>query len=136
MAYREGLYMLCSGTDLAGESAYAVLLGPSYEFSDQHTSLSNVSSHEITDEDYERQAVTGLSVALDGNEIVFNANDVVFGAEVNIAADHFVIVAGDIANPDPGDELLFYVHLDDMESRNAQFAIRLPNGIHGITINA
>lgn len=139
-AYTQGFLDLVDGSiAFANDSAYAILVGDGYSFSAAHTTYADVSTHEITDEDYEPQALSGKSVSLSGGDVVYDCSDISFGEEVeiNAAGGALIILAGAAASPSSSDRLLFHWALPSPgASLNAPFKVNTPSGLYKITINA
>ena len=136
-AYASGLLSLVDGTvDFETDGVYAVLLN-GYTFSVAHNAYSDVSTDELTDTDYDPVALTGKSVALVGNDVLYDSDTISFGDPVSIGpADGIALIVGSAASPDAADQLLFYAPLNDVQSTDAVFQITTPEGIYQINHDA
>lgn len=134
--YNQGFLELVNGTVAFGtDPVYVVLVSSGYTFSKAHTEYSNVSASEIVDADYAPQDVTGKTVALVVDDVLYDSADISFGTTVTIDATSggLVFLTGDAATPAATDRLLFFWQLPaSASSTNSEFAITTPNGIHRI----
>ncbi len=138
-AYLQGQLELQDGTaSWISADFYAILVGSGYEFSDAHTTYANVSTHEIEDADYTRQALASKSITLSSGAILYDCANINFGAEVSInaAGGSLIILRGTAASPASGDRLHYHWPLAAPgQSTNSQFAVNTPNGVYRIPLN-
>lgn len=134
--YSQGLLELADGTlDWDGDSFYAVLVDSSYTYSAAHTTYADVSSDEITDEDYDPVAISGADVSLDSGDVLYDCDNISFGDPVTIdaASGSLIILAGDYSSPQAGDRLLFRLALSaGAASTNSEFTITTGDGVYRI----
>lgn len=118
------------------DDIYAMLVSSAYTYSAAHTTRADVSTHEITDTDYDPKAIGGRGINLGSGTIVeFNCNDISFGSSVTIDASggHLIILKGNALSPASGDPLLFELQLPDpASSTNGIFTVTTPSGVWNI----
>lgn len=134
-AYQPGFLSLLNGeTAFSTDGVYAILVN-GYTFSAAHNAYSQISGNELADVDYNPVALTGKSVAIDTNKIVYDSDDISFGDPVSIGpADGIVLLKGSAASPQAGDLPLFYAPLLDLQSIDAAFAVNTPNAVYEVSI--
>lgn len=135
--FNEGKRRTISGeVQLGSETLTMVLMTAAYTPSVAQSTFANISANEVTDADYSPQALTGVSVTLSNNTVLFDADNVSFGTDVSIEAKYAVILAGTGSGTDP---LIAYVDLNTesgtatLRSVKSTFEVRLPNGIYEAT---
>lgn len=135
--FNEGKRRTISGeVQLGSDTLTMVLMKAAYTPSVAQETFSDISAQEVDDADYSAQALTGVSVTLVGNTVLFDASNVSFGTDVSIEAKYAVILAGTGSGSDP---LIAYVDLNTesgsatLRSVKSTFEVRLPNGIYEAT---
>lgn len=134
--YAEGKRQTIAGeVSLASDTLTMALLTESHSVdTTAHETFDDVSSDEVTDDDYAQHTLSGVSATLDGDTVLFDADTVSFGSDVSIEAKYAVIMVG---NGDASDPLIAIVDLNDgggsQRSVASAFEVRLPDGIYEAT---
>lgn len=124
---------------LEGATLAMALLKPGYTPSATHSTWADVSAQEITDTDYEQQAVANGAFTEASGTVTFDTDDVSFGTDVSITAKYAVIVLGTAGSLQTTDKLVGYLDLNTTDgtstasSTNGNFEVQTPNGIFSVT---
>ena len=126
--YNNGLLRHVNGTyNWASNDITAVLLTDSYTPNAAHNTFADISSSEVTDEDYSRQALASKTISLVGAEVFADSAQVSFGAEVSISAKYVAFVAGTPEGISSASTLLGYADLNsgggELSSTNSIFRL-------------
>ena len=101
-----------------------MLLDENHSFSETNNTVDDISANEITDEDYSRQTLTGVTVNRSTGTITVDADDISFGTEVSITASHAVIYT--VGTDDTDSYLLFDVDFEsEQESVDGEFTLEI-----------
>lgn len=116
--------------DWENDSKYVVLLDSGYTPDNSHTTLADISAHEVSDPDYNPQDVTGATLTQLSDTVKFDCNDFNFGSSVTITGGRWaVILEGTVAGKSSGDYVFGYILLDntpaDVSTSSASFVIAL-----------
>lgn len=126
--YESGLLGLADGAidwDDAPDMA-AVLLGPGYTPNLSGHSTYGDLTNEITDADYDAQAVGNRDIALNNGDVDYTSDDVEFGSDVSIAAQYMVFVQGDPSNLQSTDPLVSVHDFgEEVSSTNSEFRVNM-----------
>ena len=96
----------------------AILCTSTYDPLLTHSTYADITNEVETGEghDYEPKAVATRTIARNGDDVEFKSDPVSFGAEVTIAAQYLVLIAGDPANLQTTDPLIGYVDFGETKS--------------------
>lgn len=101
-----------------------MLLDENHSFSETNNTVDDISANEITDADYSRQTLTGVTVNRSTGTITVDADDISFGSTVSITASHAVIFV--VGGTDETSYLMFDVDFEgSQESVDGEFTLQI-----------
>lgn len=110
-----GLAAILNGTiDLDTSALYAILLVGAHTPTQAKALYSDISSNEITDAGYVRQALSGAAISSSGKQRIFNSNPVSFGSNVTLSAKYMYVLKGAAGTPNASDPILGWVDLNEV----------------------
>jgi len=116
--------------DFLGAPVTAVLVDTA-QVPDRATenAYSAISANECSDVDYAQVALTGKTIAVEGDRVRFNCAKIDFGASVSISARYLYLVFGTAGSLVAGDRILGHIDLTgtgNASSVSAEFSVTPP----------